>query len=216
MTSPAGFWAAGTEGTPDNQNAGLLQKAAFASLPTPTNKAGMCAIATDGKGGNGGPPALYRSDGTATWVFEANLVSAVGALVTDASTQSINNNAWTAVNFDTEGFDSDAFHDTVTNNERMTIPTGLGGKYLIIGGLANQGDVNLEKFGLRLYKNGSAVLGEQHMEVVTLPNTAYGLTICKIEDLSAAEYIDLRVFLQGGSFTSDLIDNQHLEIWKLD
>lgn len=32
-----------------------------------------------------------------------------------------------------EDFDTDGFHDTGSNTQRMTIPTGKGGKYLMIG-----------------------------------------------------------------------------------
>lgn len=47
------------------------------------------------------------------------------------ATQSINNTTTTAVQWNTEGFDTDTFHDTVTNNTRLTIPAGCGGIYLV-------------------------------------------------------------------------------------
>ena len=36
----------------------------------------------------------------------------------------------TPVPFGAENYDTDAFHDTTTNNSRITIPTGLGGTYM--------------------------------------------------------------------------------------
>jgi hypothetical protein len=48
--------------------------------------------------------------------------------------QSIAHNTTTALTFDDESFDTDAFHDNSTNTSRITIPAGKGGKYLF-GGL---------------------------------------------------------------------------------
>jgi hypothetical protein len=45
--------------------------------------------------------------------------------------QTITNFTWTAINFASENFDTDGFHSTTTNTSRITIPTGLGGKYLV-------------------------------------------------------------------------------------
>lgn len=49
---------------------------------------------------------------------------------------SIPNNALTIIGLDAELFDSDGYHDTVTNPSRLTIPTGLGGIYSFLGQLA--------------------------------------------------------------------------------
>lgn len=54
-------------------------------------------------------------------------------LVTHASAQTITSGASTVLNFDTEGFDTDAMHDTVTNNGRITFKTA--GKYLVVATL---------------------------------------------------------------------------------
>lgn len=58
--------------------------------------------------------------------------------------------------FDSELFDSDGFHEGVTNPSRLTVPTGLGGRYLIIAShrFANNAT------GLRfqsLYASGAAL-----------------------------------------------------------
>jgi len=51
-----------------------------------------------------------------------------------ASDQTLSNNTSTAINYDTELFDTDAFHNNATNKDRITIPAGLGGYYLIVVG----------------------------------------------------------------------------------
>jgi len=50
-----------------------------------------------------------------------------GALVTDTSDQSINNTTWTHINWNSEtgGYDTNTIHDTSTNNQRLTVPTGV-------------------------------------------------------------------------------------------
>lgn len=49
--------------------------------------------------------------------------------VTKASAQTINDNTVTALQFDTEAFDTDGMHDNVTNNTRITFQTA--GVYLV-------------------------------------------------------------------------------------
>lgn len=47
----------------------------------------------------------------------------------DGSSFSISNATWSNMQLTSEAWDSHDFHDTVTNNGRFTVPTGLGGKY---------------------------------------------------------------------------------------
>ena len=48
---------------------------------------------------------------------------------------SINDDTLTAIEWNQEDFDSDGFHDTSTNNERLTVPSGLDGTYQVTGKL---------------------------------------------------------------------------------
>lgn len=48
-----------------------------------------------------------------------------GALVYRSSNQSIPNNVNTAMTFDSEEYDTDDIHSTVTNTDRLTVPTGV-------------------------------------------------------------------------------------------
>ena len=49
----------------------------------------------------------------------------VGAKVHDNSAQSISNTTFTAKVWDTEAYDTNSYHDNITNNTRMTIPAGV-------------------------------------------------------------------------------------------
>lgn len=52
-----------------------------------------------------------------------------GVRLTDAGSQTIATSTDTALTWDTETYDSDGFHSTSSNTERITIPAGLGGYY---------------------------------------------------------------------------------------
>lgn len=52
-----------------------------------------------------------------------------GVQAYNTGTQSTTNGTTYSVNLSSETFDSDGFHDTVTNNTRLTVPAGGGGVY---------------------------------------------------------------------------------------
>jgi hypothetical protein len=56
-----------------------------------------------------------------------------GCLLTRSAAQTIPNNSIEHVSFDTELHDVGGFHSAAPYPERITIPTGLGGYYLIHG-----------------------------------------------------------------------------------
>jgi len=69
--------------------------------------------------------------------------------------QSLSNNTYTVITWDSEDFDTDGYHSTSSNTSRITIPTGKGGKYLFNGGIYFD---NAQSTGFRelaLYKNGT-------------------------------------------------------------
>lgn len=68
--------------------------------------------------------AAYVIDDAGT----SKIMSFIGASVYHNTTQSVNNDTATAMAFNTERFDTDAFHDSGSNT-KMTIPTGMGGIY---------------------------------------------------------------------------------------
>lgn len=99
---------------------------------------------------------LTVSGGVPTWATPASGATFVGA---NASAAGV---AWTYTSgtrvvlpLATENYDTDNFHSTSTNNSRMTIPTGKGGKYLFNG---NCFVATTPGYGfLFLYKNGSVI-----------------------------------------------------------
>lgn len=73
-----------------------------------------------------------------------------------ATTQSIANNTWTSLNIDTEVYDSDNGHSTVTNNSRYTVQ--VAGTYLVTGSVGYAANATANR-AIRFAVNGTAIAG---------------------------------------------------------
>lgn len=100
-----------------------------------------------------------------------------------------------ALAFDSENFDADGFHDTVTNNTRITVPPGGAGKYMIGASFQN---VNTNPTVIKLRLNGTTDIAFGHGEGHS--GSLAGSHISTIYDLADADYIE--VFGQGGSMSA--------------
>lgn len=141
---------------------------------------------------------LTADSSTATglkWATPAS-PTAVGCLVYAGSNFDVANNTDTIINFDTEAFDTDAFHSTTTNTSRITIPSGKAGKYYIFWttGMAN-GFTGQRR--VRILKNGST-----YQDFLTEPSagTWWAMSGSSMADLAVADYIQLQ-FTQGSGGT---------------
>lgn len=97
--------------------------------------------------------------------------------------------------FDTEIWDSDAIHNTVTNNSRLTCKTA--GKYVIGGG----GQFFPNATGRRhaqIRLNGSTVIATQHLQAVTDANAPTSLSVNTIYELAVNDYAELGFFQASG------------------
>lgn len=110
-----------------------------------------------------------------------------------ASVTGIVTSTWTSVPWDTERYDTDAYHSTVSNTSRMTVPTS--GIYLFTGSV--QWDTNSSGArGLRLLVNGTTQLGAMFFNVGT-GNPA--MNISEAMQLAASDYVELQVYQTSGS-----------------
>jgi hypothetical protein len=86
-----------------------------------------------------------------------------------ADSGSLNFSTNQIADWNTELIDTDAFHDTVTNNSRITIPSSVNGKYGIfhasigIGSLAGTDQTNL----IILQRNGSQIFNGTAGQICT-------------------------------------------------
>lgn len=104
------------------------------------------------------------------------------------------------VAFDVDRTDPYDFHNPSTNNDRITIPTGQGGVY-IVGGhvkLSSTGDMGNASIRAELNGNVSLHFGDQD---VYGAGTSCNLSFCGLVNVSPADYIRLQVYA-GGSGTA--------------
>jgi hypothetical protein len=144
---------------------------------------------------------VLTADSTETlglkWAAPASGSSFSGCSLYKSTAQTASNSTWTAITFDSENFDVGGYHDTSTNNTRITIPTGKGGYYSLTGSL-NWGGNTTGARTAAIYLNGSLnkVLG-QHPS--TIANDVY-TEFNYIMNLSAGDYVEMYGFqLSGGN-----------------
>jgi hypothetical protein len=103
---------------------------------------------------------VLTADSTAAtgikWATASSTPSFVGCGVTNSGAQSISNNTETVMTFNTEDFDTNTFHSTSSNTDRMTIPAGYAGYYRV--SFQSYWDDNATGYrDISLNKNGTLV-----------------------------------------------------------
>jgi hypothetical protein len=159
---------------------------------------------------DGGRPRWASDLGEITAIAQPSAVVYVGTAFTTLSDATP-----TTVSFDLEERDTDGFHSPSVNPERLTIPTGKDGRYLVIG----QGSFDTTASGRKaawIYKNGGRVaIQEGNGDDGGL---GFSLTVTTTLDLVAGNYITL-VLQQNSGGPSNYLgvgrDLTRLELVKL-
>jgi len=119
----------------------------------------------------------------------------VGCRVYNTTNQNLTNNVYTAINFNSENFDTDSFHSTVTNTSRITIPSGKGGYYQFRGAIYfSTGSASGVK-GVVLQKNGGTALFSMDIS----GQSTQTLQSSSIVNLVATDYVELLIYQNSGS-----------------
>ena len=120
----------------------------------------------------------------------------VGAQLFMGATMTISNNTFTAVQFaETDYLDTDSFHNPASNNTRLTIPSGKGGKYFVFGQIifgSGGSDGNIRP---RIDVNGSQFLAGRYNFRSASDATA---TIGSYITLAAGDYVQLLAYQNSG------------------
>jgi len=154
---------------------------------------------TDARLGVGTNGQVLTADSTTAtglkWDAPASGSTFAGVRLMKSSTQNISNDAWTVVTFDTETYDTDGYHSTVSNTDRITIPSGKGGYYRIsITTAWDTADVGTR--WTKLYKNGTAVT--QFVQAAADNNDNQYTTFEDVLNLSAGDYLNFEVRQNSG------------------
>jgi hypothetical protein len=137
------------------------------------------------------------SAGGVKWASAAPVAHAARAVPTSA--QSIPNATYTAVAFASETLDTDNFHDNATNNTRLTVPTGLGGKYKVCGHFIFAGATGGDRSG-RIYKNGAN--SNQSLDQHPASSNFVAVHPELVLSLAAGDYVELFVYQDSGAALS--------------
>ncbi len=189
ITVNTGLFSAGDTVLLQNLGAGVCTITAGTAT---VNTAGSLALAQYEAG------VLYFVSASAAVLFDYTQAGAsplVACSVFKSANQSINNNTFTAITFNSEDYDTDTFHDTSTNTSRITIPSGKGGKYLITGVIIFQDNATNDRT-VYLYKNGVSDQELFAMKNAGGFNTSNGLSFVKV--LTAGDYIEVFALQNSG------------------
>ena len=127
--------------------------------------------------------------------------------------QDITDATYEKINFNTEILDTDSAYDN-SSNYRFTVPSGEGGKYFIFTGTTIYGSVAYSVYDayLKVYKNGSHHMTEQHYEHDGSPNGSASFHMGRVMNLSAGDYLEVYLYcdvngghvdVQGGTGSSN-------------
>lgn len=123
------------------------------------------------------------------------LVQAACARVFHNAAQSIAHNTVTVLAFNSERYDTDTIHDTVTNNSRLTCKTA--GKYTITGNAEWAGNASGFR-ELAILLNGTTIIGTNDLSVGGVAGT---LSHCVSTEYALAinDFVELRAYQNSGA-----------------
>lgn len=145
---------------------------------------------------------LSVSSGIPAWTTPASSTpNFVGCVLSNTITQSIATNTYQAITFNTEAVDTDGFHDTSTNTNRITIPAGKAGKYLITAMATLKNNATGQR-ALYLTKNSTTPSGgTTQTSTQSLANATYdtSMAFSIVLTLAVADWISLSAYQQSGA-----------------
>lgn len=110
---------------------------------------------------------------------------------------SVPNNTLTSVTFDVEDIDTHAMHDNVSNADRLTVPAGWNGSWLVGATVQWQTNTTGVRRHAQITSNGTGKL----VDVESPPDTATGYSTCNLLTVAnaiAGEFFTLKVFQDSG------------------
>ena len=145
-------------------------------------------------------PQSYDADSSA-WVSYAPVsVDEASCRAYHSATQAISNNTPTILAFDSEVYDTDSMHSTVTNNSRLTFNTG--GKYKLSACVKFTTAISNGAL-VELLLNGTTVIASQTMDAPgsDIPSISLGT----LYNFVSGDYVQVRVTHTSG--VSENVDN---------
>ena len=153
----------------------------------------------------GGTPLSRKSP-----VRRVQAAMGAGAKAYAVTNQQVNHATWTRVNFPLEVWDDAAFHSTVTNNSRFTIPAGYGGRYLLIAQTLWATPNDGQRYWTNIKKNDAYI---DSAVGINIGGTVYCEQAVYIVDAVATNYFE--IFVYQNSSTTEYLDESYFTIQKI-
>lgn len=147
-----------------------------------------------------GGTLYFTSAGVSTF-FKAAGAAPSGATFSGVSlyksgNQSFSSGSGANITFDTELYDTDGFHSTATNTDRITIPSGKDGYYLLQSRYLFDGNATGMRIGM-IRKNVAAT---QIARFIMGGNSTDGtMTVSTIVNLVATDYVVMEWYQDSGT-----------------
>lgn len=186
----------------DGTNWQRYDTAAAAAALLPTGGSQQLTFLTAAAGAN--PIAWTSTSLTAGQVARAAVYPA--CRVFHNANQAIGSGANTTLAFNSERFDTDAFHDTATNNSRLTVPTGLGGLYLVTLNTAfAQSAAGTRRVNQIVLNAGLTPVASSEIGA-TSSATSFPIQFCAaLYRLAAGDFVQAQVFQDSGGALNAIV-----------
>lgn len=135
--------------------------------------------------------------------------------VYNSAVQALTTAVQAAITFDTERFDTQSIHSTVSNTSRLTVPASWGGIWLI-GGCCGFAANATGSRSLFLKVNNTTYIGNIRIAADATASATTDLAIASTYALVAGDYVEL-IALQssGGNLNTSQVANSTPEFWML-
>lgn len=145
--------------------------------------------------GTTGQVPTVQADGTIAYQTPDAGGYTEGARAYHSANQSINNNTFTALALDSERYDTNTIHDTVTNNSRLTCKTA--GKYFITGHISFAANVTGRRVGAIIINN-TTYIALQQFQAITVAGSGTILSLSTVYSLAVNDYLELQAYQDSG------------------
>jgi hypothetical protein len=132
-----------------------------------------------------------------------------------STTQTATNNAGTQMVFNSERFDTDNMHSTVSNTGRITINTA--GLYFVSANVSLAGDNDYTMVWIDIRLSGGTVIARTGFNQAvsnSFPAQGMSFNVSTAWKFAAAEYVDLGVFQINTSAANNVVNGAELSaVW---
>jgi hypothetical protein len=194
VTAGIGISGGGTSGTVTVTNSMATAIDAKGDLVPGTGADTFARLAV---GANGTVLTADSAEATGLkWVAAASGSTFAGCKLYKSADQSCANNTDVNITFDSEIFDTDGFHSTSTNTDRITIPTGKAGKYSFTGQITFSSNSTGQRW-ITISDTGANVIARSN--VTALSGDAMWIQATGIASATVGDYFILKAYQTSGS-----------------